>query len=225
VQKDGIHFGRIQWFSPDLREAVVLPPRWRGRPLRLELRYDAAALSRNMLERVVLLVRDEHDAVIKRVVCVPREEARRTFDREEQHEATQRFNAKLDAERAMAEALWVTEMAGAGAGVRHTALQGALKRQRRAPRRGMSPGVAPAAPTPVGPPAVVPLTKPRRSATKTATGRTSTRSSAGAVPAAGGRTGVAGPRKHGDALDAVAQQFLAADAKRRKQPASGSQKP
>ena len=213
VQKGGIEFGRTEWFSPDLREAVLLPPRWRGRPLRLELRYDAAALSRNMLKQVVLLVRDEHDAVIKRVVCIPRDEARRTLDREDQQAAAARYDGMLNEQCAEAEAKWIQEAGGVGAATRHRALQRTVKRSRGTVARG-APGSAapetPAAARPTGRPA---RTEAPRTAKKASKRGTSARGPSGPPQEKRPRTTGATIPKRRDAIDAVAQHFLAADAK------------
>jgi hypothetical protein len=190
---------------------------------RLEIRYDAAAASRDMLTSILLVARDADGRVIARVRCTPKEEALATLDRQLQASAQRRYVEGLVREREEAEADRVELFAGTAAARRHRALQPDLARRRRSQKdtRGAAPAVAKrgtAAPTDA--PAS------RRKATRPNASRKQRTTVAPAAPPprgkrAGSRPAAPMPSASSAskaAMDTVAAQFLAADPKRRGSP-------
>jgi len=226
IGKSGVRFHRIDLFSRELDDLVTLPPAWRGRTLSRELRYDAAALSRNTLESVLVVVRDEHGIALKSVRCVPRDVLQRTADREEQARAQERYRHGLLARRAALQATYVELVAGTGAAANQRDLQTTQARRPRTRRTGpagprnelptttaspapMTPILAPATPgagtakAPGRPTASTGTARPRRSTTPQSA--TALAADAGAVRARG--SAPRGTRE--DAIDVVAREFAA----------------
>ena len=95
IGKDGIEFGGTLWWNDRLRKWTTLPPNSKGKRSKLELRYDAAALSRETLRDVTLVVLDETDVVRERIVCKLRSVVQATTDRDRDRRSSKVYEDDL----------------------------------------------------------------------------------------------------------------------------------
>ena len=228
VQKYGVEFERTLWVAEDLQALTSLPGKWRKDQYRLEVRYDAAAASRDMLTSILVLARARDGRVVARVRCVPKDDGLATLDREKQAAAKRQYLERLAAERADAEVDRVEVLAGTGAARRQRAVQADVSRRRatQTRTRGKAPAPTPAAVTPTRSPATGSTARPKPKTKRAGPqGSGTARTTTPPQPAKRGQR--AAPRVPSppspssatrDALDAVASQFMAADPKRRGSP-------
>lgn len=115
IGKDGIEFAGHLWWSSDLRRLTSVPPASKGKRPTLELRYDAAARSRDSLDEILLLLRDADGVVRQRVRCRPRRDAQQTAHRDEERAAQQGYERELRERRAAYERQAAVALTGHGA--------------------------------------------------------------------------------------------------------------